>query len=76
MNFQTAAVVINETELSEPIHKEVNSRSRGADHFCQGFLAYLGNYILRSPFFARPSLPKRANSKRVRANRFSAELNS
>ncbi len=52
MNFQTAAVVINETELSEPIHKEVNSRSRGADHFCQGFLAYLGNYILRSPFFA------------------------
>ena len=36
MNFQTAAVVINETQLSELIHKEVNSRSRGADHFCQG----------------------------------------
>jgi hypothetical protein len=45
VNFQTA-VVINETELSEPIHKEVNSRSRGADHFCQGFLAYSE---LRSP---------------------------
>jgi hypothetical protein len=45
VNFQTAAVVINETELSETIHKEVHSRSRGADHFCQGFLAYLRNYI-------------------------------
>ena len=53
MNFQTAAVVINETKLPEPIHKEVNSRSRGADHFCQGFLAYLGNYILLSPLFAK-----------------------
>ena len=45
VNFQTA-VVINETELSETIHKEVHSRSRGADHFCQGFLADLRNYIL------------------------------
>src|ERR1700730_8945216 len=53
VNFQTSAVVINETELSEPIHKEVHSGSRGADHFCQGLLAYLGNYVLRSPFFAK-----------------------
>jgi len=52
VNFQ-AAVILNKAELSEPIHKEVNSRSGGADHFCQGFLAYFRNYVLRSSFFAK-----------------------
>jgi hypothetical protein len=53
VNFQAAAVVVNKTELSEPIHKEVNSRSGRADHFRQGFLAYFRNYVLRSSFFAK-----------------------
>ena len=44
MNLQ-ATVVVNETQLSEPIHKEVNSSSGGTDHFRQSFLAYLRNYV-------------------------------
>src|SRR4029077_13767508 len=63
VNFQTAAVVINETELSEPIHKEVHSRSRGADHFCQGLLAYLGKYILRSPLFAKAGQQQKSSGQ-------------
>ena len=52
VNFQTA-VIVNQTELSESIHKEVHSRSGCADHFRQGFLAYFRNYVLRSSFFAK-----------------------
>jgi hypothetical protein len=52
VNFQTA-VVINETELSKPIHKEINSRSGGTDHFRQSLLAYLRDYAFRSPFLAK-----------------------
>ena len=52
VNFQPT-VVFNESQLSEPIHKEVNSRSGGTHHFRQRFLAYLRNYVLRSPFLAK-----------------------
>ena len=45
MNFQPT-VVVNKTELSEPIHKEVNAGSSRTDHFRQSFLAYLGKHVL------------------------------
>src|SRR6266705_6438157 len=47
VNFQPT-VIVNEAELSEAIHKEVNSSSGRTDHFRQGYLAYLRNHVLRS----------------------------
>jgi hypothetical protein len=70
VNFQPT-VIINEAQLSEPIHKEANPSSGCTDHFRQRFLAYLG-----TTFSDFPSFPMRASNKSVRANRFSAELKS
>ena len=50
VNFQPVASIVNKPKFSEPIHKEVHSRSSRTDHFRQGFLAYLRNDGLRSSF--------------------------
>ena len=52
VNFQPT-VIVNEAELSEAIHKEVNSSSGRTDHFRQCFLAYLRNHVLRSLFLSK-----------------------
>ena len=36
------AVVLDEAQLAEFIHKSVHPRPRGADHLCQGRLTDLG----------------------------------
>jgi len=54
VNFQPA-VVVDEAHLSEAIHKEINPGSGGADHFRQGFLAYFGDHVFRTPFLAKTS---------------------
>jgi hypothetical protein len=70
VNFQPT-VIVNKPQLSEPIHKEVNPRPGRADHFRQSLLANFRDYTLRSSF-----LSKMSQTTRIRANRFSAELNS
>ena len=42
MNLQSA-VVVNEAQLPELIHKEINPFARYPDHFRQCFLIYLRN---------------------------------
>jgi len=42
VDLQTA-VVMNEPQFPEPVHEKAHSRTRGADHFCQGLLANSGN---------------------------------
>jgi hypothetical protein len=37
---------VNEPQFSEAIHEEINSRPGSANHFCQDFLTYFGNYRL------------------------------
>ena len=41
------AIVVNETKLLEFIHEEIHPRSRGADHFRERFLGYLGDKFVR-----------------------------
>src|ERR1035437_8570783 len=48
-----AAVVINKAELAETIHEVVDARSRGADHFRETFLRYLGNQLFRFTWLAK-----------------------
>src|SRR5580704_19468662 len=50
-----APVVVDEAELPEAIHKEVNSGSSGTNHLRQCFLTYPGNHIFGSPFLSKAS---------------------
>ena len=56
VNLQPA-VIVNEAQLSESIHEEVNSCPSRTDHFRQSFLAYFRNYVLRIslPFQSGPA---------------------
>ena len=49
------AVVVDESQFPEPIHKKAHSRASGADHFCQRFLTDLWHHGLRNPFLAKMS---------------------
>ena len=40
MDVHSAIVVLNKTQLSEPIHEETDSRPGCADHFGEGFLTH------------------------------------
>ncbi len=42
-----AAVVMDKAHFTEPVHKITHSGSRGANHFCQCFLAHLQDGRLR-----------------------------
>lgn len=50
-----AAGVVNESHLSEPVHKKADPRTGRANHLRQGFLTDLGNHGLRNSFFAKMS---------------------
>ena len=52
VNVHATAVVVNEAELSEPIHEEADARTRGADHLGEGFLADLRDDRYRLGFLA------------------------
>lgn len=41
-----SAVVVNEAQLAEAVHEEINARSRGAKHLRQSPLIDFGNYRL------------------------------
>src|ERR1700741_2988541 len=40
-------VVLNKSELAEPVHEKTDSRTGGADHVCQSFLRNKRNQRLR-----------------------------
>jgi hypothetical protein len=61
VNFQLA-VIVNKTQLSEPIHKEVNSRS--SVPIISAKVSWL---IFGTTVSVFPSFPKRANNRRARA---------
>ena len=46
-------VVVNKTQLSEPVHKEADSRARCAKHFRKHLLTDLGNYTLMFALLAK-----------------------
>ena len=72
-DLDTAAVValvINKTQFLKLIHEEVYPGARCANYFRQSLLRYFGDYFLRLVLLAI------ASSRRVRASRFSLELNS
>ena len=71
VDLQSTAVVVNEAQFSEPVHEKADPGAGRADHFRQCLLAYLGYHR-----FGYALLPKRASSRRMRASRFSLELNS
>ena len=48
-----AAIVVNETQLSESVHEKAHPRTSGPDHFRQGLLTDLRNDDLRDPFLAK-----------------------
>ena len=50
VDFQSA-VVFNQAQFPEFIHKQANPRASGADHICQGFLADFWNDRLGLAFF-------------------------
>jgi hypothetical protein len=49
------AIVLDEPQLAETIHEEIDARACRPDHFSQHFLAYLGDYRLRFSFLANLS---------------------
>src|ERR1019366_3730843 len=53
MDLQPAPAIVNEAQLSEPIHEKTDPRARCAHHFCQRLLADLGNYRLGFAFLAK-----------------------
>ena len=55
-----SAVVFNETQLPEFVHKGVDPRTSCADHLCQRFLADIGNFRL----FPDPVLPEPSKYKK------------
>jgi hypothetical protein len=53
MNLQPApAIIVNEAQLSEPIHEKTDPRPGSAYHVCEGLLIDLGDYSLGHAFLA------------------------
>ena len=48
-----AAIVVNESQLSELIQKKIHPAPRGADHLGEHFLTDLRNHWLRFSLFAK-----------------------
>jgi len=53
VNVHTTAVVVNEAQVPESIHKEADARTRGAYHFGEGFLAHFRHDRNRLRFLAK-----------------------
>jgi hypothetical protein len=47
-----SAIVVNEAQFPEFIHKKIHPRARGADHFRQRLLRYFGKRRLRLALLA------------------------
>jgi hypothetical protein len=47
-----AAIVMNEAEVPEFIHEEVDPAARGANHLREHLLRYFGDHLLRLVLFA------------------------
>src|ERR1700686_3044919 len=56
-------VVVDEAQLAEFIHEEAHARSCRADHFCEHFLADLGNNRLRLTLLAKVRQDKKHPSQ-------------
>ena len=54
MNLQ-ASVIVDETQLPEPVHEKAHSRTSRAYHFGQRFLIDLGEYGFRNALLAEVS---------------------
>ena len=63
VHLQTTAVVINEAELPEPIHKETDSRTGRPYHLGQRLLTDLGDYSFWYALFAEVSQQKKDSSQ-------------
>jgi len=46
MNLQPALAIVEEAQLSEPIHEKTDPRPGGAYHLCEGLLTHLGDESL------------------------------
>ena len=57
-----AAVVLDEAQLAKFVHEEADTRPRGAHHFCQRFLADVGNHRLGVTIF--PEMGKQEQHSR------------
>ena len=58
MDLQSAvfsAGVMNESQFPEPVHEEAYARTSRPNHFCEGFLADLGNHGLGNAVLAKMS---------------------
>jgi hypothetical protein len=51
--YLNGAVILDKPKFAEAIHKEVDARAGGANHFRQHFLAYFGDDGIRSLFLAK-----------------------
>ena len=64
MNLQPApAIIVNEAQLSEPIHEKTHPRPGRADHVCEGLLTDLGDYGLGHAFLAEMGKQEQNPSK-------------
>jgi hypothetical protein len=52
MNLQPALAIVNETQLSEPVHEKTDPRPGCAYHLGEGLLTDLGDYRLGHAFLA------------------------
>ena len=73
MNLQPAAVIVDKTQLPEPIHEEADPRAGSCSHH---FWPGSRNLPWQLEALGTPSLPKWARSRRIRASLFSLELKS
>ena len=53
MHLQPAPAIVNEAQLSEPIHEKTDPRPGCAYHLGEGLLTDLGDYSLGCPFLAK-----------------------
>ena len=63
MNLHPALPVVEEAQLSEPVHEETDPRPGRADHLREGLLANLGDYGLRHAFLAEVSKQQQESSE-------------
>jgi hypothetical protein len=58
LHSAAAALIVNQTQLSKPIHEKTDPRPGGAHDLCQALLTDLGDYSLRHAFLAEVSKPQ------------------
>lgn len=52
VDLQSFITVVDETQLSEPVHEKTDAGARGADHGGERLLADFGDYHLRDAVLA------------------------